>query len=538
MSRRGRILVVEDLPSWRDALSDILDEGGYHVDTAASRVEALNLLRTKTYHLIVLDIRMEETDQNNAEGMDVLAFLEQHGLNDALEVIMLSAHGTKEQMRESFRHYKVADFLQKEDFDDEQFLKQVHDLFVNTIRINLSLEIHWQQVKEPEEVVQWLKLSGKRLKTEPDLQKQVTWELEDLLCRLFYEAESIVVQPLAPGQSGAGVLRVQPFYLSGGGGQPMIVKFGEFQLIGQETHNFKTYVQRFIGGGRNTTQIDTRRTLLLGGVVYSLLGSDDEPLNDFASFYERADLAQITYTLDHLFLGTCGRWYANLSKLKPFDLSQAYRQALALTQERLEQALADRLKSVQGNKRELQFLTLFSDRRFRNPVDAVAEQRLVRSTYECTTHGDLNPGNIFVDKAGDTWLIDFFGTGPGHILRDVAQLDSALRFTLLAEHDATLAERLQMEELLCEAERFSQVSQLAGRLVSDNTKLVKLYETVVHLRTVAQRLVVQNRSDDMSEYSIALLYNALNTIRPYGLPKVQREHALLSACLLAQQLGL
>jgi hypothetical protein len=42
----------------------------------------------------------------------------------------------------------------------------------------------------------------------------------------------------------------------------------------------------------------------------------------------------------------------------------------------------------------------------------------------------------------------------------------------------------------------------------------------------------------MSEYDIALLYNALNTVQFSSLSQTQREHALLCASLLVDKLGL
>jgi hypothetical protein len=95
-----------------------------------------------------------------------------------------------------------------------------------------------------------------------------------------------------------------------------------------------------------------------------------------------------------------------------------------------------------------------------------------------------------------------------------------------------------MEEVLCSIEHFSQLEQLETKLPMENQVLAKTYATVVHLRTLARRLVDQNPNDDMSEYYIALLYNALNTLRYYSLPPRQREHALLCASLLADRLGL
>ncbi len=163
---------------------------------------------------------------------------------------------------------------------------------------------------------------------------------------------------------------------------------------------------------------------------------------------------------------------------------------------------------------------------------------LVRPTYICITHGDFNQHNLLVDSIANMWLIDFQRTGQGHILRDVAMLDSVVRFQLLASSEATLEERLQMEEALCSIDRFSQVQQLTTRFSTENSALAKTYAIVVHLRTLARWLVSQKPNDDMSEYYIALLYNAMNTLRFNDLSLRQREHALLCASLLVDRLGL
>ncbi len=95
-----------------------------------------------------------------------------------------------------------------------------------------------------------------------------------------------------------------------------------------------------------------------------------------------------------------------------------------------------------------------------------------------------------------------------------------------------------MEEVLCSPDRFSQVAYLESTLPTQNPSLAKAYATVVHLRTLACKLVSQNPGDDISEYYIALFYNAVNTLRFYGLSSMQREHALLCASLLADRLEL
>jgi DNA-binding response OmpR family regulator len=536
MNRQGRILVLDDLEKWREQLVETLQRDGFYADAASTAAEVLQRLDETFYHLLLLDIRLIDADPSNKEGMDLLGELDKRCLSEAIKVIILSAYGTKEQMRLAFRDHKVADFLSKDEFNNRAFLESIRQVFSKEVNINLALDVHWQQVSEPEQVVLNLNVDGTLVKHNTPLQSRMTYELDDLLCRLFNQAKSVLVRPLVPGQSDAGVLWTQPFY-TGGGGRAIIVKFGAVDKIEVEYHNFKKYIQPFIGGGRNTTVIDLRRTPHLGGIMYSLLGATSDQLEDFGSFYYHTDTPKIREALDRLFLDTCSAWYANPGRLQPHDLTTDYRQSLGFTWEKLEQALSDRLKTVQG-KHKLYFTSLNTERAFTNPLLALAEQHLVRPTYICTTHGDFNQHNLLVDKTGHMWLIDFQRTGQGHILRDIAKLDAEVLFHLLTAEEATLEECLYMEEVLCSIEHFSQLEQLETKLPMENQVLAKAYATVVHLRILARRLAHQNPNDDMSEYYIALLYNALNILRYYSLPPRQREHALLCASLLADRLGL
>lgn len=536
MNSQGSILIVDDEEQWRKELVETLQRGGFHTDAVSTASEALGRLNEGIYHLLVLDIRMVQADSDNIDGINLLGELDKRGLSEATKVMMLSAYGTKEHMRTSFRKYKVVDFLSKEDFDNQVFLENVRQVFSEKVNVNLSLDIHWQEVSGPEQVILDLKMDGSGNIGDPTFRSYMAMQLEDLLRRLFYETESIMVRPMTAGHSGTGVLLVQPFYATGGG-RTVVVKFGDIRKIDEEYSNFRQYIQPFIGGGRNTTVLDLRRTSHLGGIMYSLIGAANENLEDFGSFYRHATVQQIEEALDRLFGDTCGAWYASPGSLRPHRLTEDYQQLLNFTPEKLVQGLSDLSESVQ-DKQKLYFKSLRGKRAFTNPLPAIIDRSLVHPTYVCTTHGDFNQHNILVDNTGNMWLIDFLRTGRGHILRDVSELDSVVRFQLLATEEATLEERLKMERVLCSIDRFSQVEQLGSSLPTENQALAKAYAIVVHLRKLARRLVRQNPSDDISEYFIALLYHAMNTLRFRDLSVRQREHALLSASLLVDRLGL
>jgi CheY-like chemotaxis protein len=535
MARQECILIVDNLETWRVELVEILRRNGFHAESASTVTEALEQLNESIYHVLIADIRMKETDESNIDGIHLLSELERGGLSEAIKVIMLSAYGTIEQMRSAFRDHRVVDFLTKDRFSQKVFLESVQRVFSREANINLALDILSQSGSRPEQVVLNLEVGETRIEDGTPILNQMAAELEDLLCRLFYQAKGILVRPLTPGQSGTGVVRIQPFYGNRGIGREMIVKFGDFSKIQEEYHNFKEYVEPFIGGGRSTTVLDVRRTTHLGGITYSLLGTNNDPLIDFADFYRRSDISQITDALDRLFLEICGPWYANHENLQLLDLTSDYQRLFGYTAKQLEQIRSRQMKSVRG-KQKLYLKSLTSERAFTNPLQVMAGSPLVRPTYLCTTHGDFNPYNLLVDNTGYMWLIDFQETGKSHFLRDVAMLDSTVRFQLLNTEEATLEERLHMEEALCSIDRFSQVEQLAPKLSTENQSLAKAYATIVHLRRLACRLVEHNPSDDISEYYIALFYSALNTLQFFSLPLGLREHALLCASLLADRL--
>jgi DNA-binding response OmpR family regulator len=543
MNRQGRILVVEDREDWRKTLVEELQRAYFYVDAVENIEKARQLLASTIYHVLILDIRLNEGDTSNTDGLKLLGEMDKKGLTDAIQVIMLSAYGTKDRMRTAFRDYKVADFVFKTRFNHQTFVEDVQRVFTRNACVNLDMGIHWSGVRGPEPVVVNLKLDLEgdnktmRVPANSPLQSRIATEVDDLLRRLFYKAESILVKPMSSGRSGTAVFEVRPFYASIGGGSPMVVKLGDSHQILQEYNNFKDYVERLVGGRRCTNVHGLRRTALLGGLIYSFLGAGDQ-LEDFGVFYRRSSPTQIKQALDRLFLNTCIDWYANASRLQLLNLTEDYQRVLHFTPEKLENAF-QHLRTAQGPDYDHLYFEAFQHwQPFKNPLRTISEKSLAFPTYASPTHGDFNQHNLLVDTDGHIWMIDFQGTGQGHILRDIVGLDAVIRFQILTAADATLEECLEMEQVLCSISRFSQVEQLIGKFQTSNPALARVYAIAVHLYTLASHMVRQNPNDDFNEYYAALFLNALNTMRFKGLEQEQREHALLSACLLADRLGL
>src|SRR6187455_1453896 len=92
----GRILVIDDETAIRDTMRMILEYEGYDCITAASGAEGLTLTERESPDLVFLDIKMPGMD-----GLETLSRL--RGMNDALPVVIVSAHGTASTALEAGR---------------------------------------------------------------------------------------------------------------------------------------------------------------------------------------------------------------------------------------------------------------------------------------------------------------------------------------------------------------------------------------------------------------------------------------------------
>ena len=123
---RGKILIVEDYPDWRELLSGMLQREGLDVMTASTLQEAREILQgQKDLDLAILDIRLVETNETNEDGMRLLAEIHQH--QSHTRVIMITGHGSMESQRRAFREFKAFDFFRKEQFDSEEFRRGIQE---------------------------------------------------------------------------------------------------------------------------------------------------------------------------------------------------------------------------------------------------------------------------------------------------------------------------------------------------------------------------------------------------------------------------
>ncbi len=117
-----KILVVDDLPDWRTTIGGLLRDEGYEVQVAESRPAALALLRNKDdFALAVLDLRLDETDEENVEGLDLAAEIRQHWPD--IKIIILTGYSTPERQERALQpdsqgQILVEEFIEKTETEE------------------------------------------------------------------------------------------------------------------------------------------------------------------------------------------------------------------------------------------------------------------------------------------------------------------------------------------------------------------------------------------------------------------------------------
>ncbi len=113
MQSKNKILIIDDQPSIRFGVRNLLEGEGFSVLEAETGEEGLSVIASTAPHLVLLDLRLPDAD-----GLDLLPRIKI--IDDALPVIVLTAHGTIETAIRALKN-GAENFLTKP-FDPESFL--------------------------------------------------------------------------------------------------------------------------------------------------------------------------------------------------------------------------------------------------------------------------------------------------------------------------------------------------------------------------------------------------------------------------------
>lgn len=531
----GKILVVDDLADWRAMVGGLLQDAGYAVSTASNEDDAMRLLRQEPFHVAIVDLRLDEQDEYDRSGLALAARMKQFMPELAIVILTGKAdlRSAIEALQPSEDGSTIAfDYIEKHEI--AKLLARIGVAFEQAAQVNPNLNVAF------EGDLQWNGLIDQldclRSLSREDAQQ----EIGDLLQRIFNRVDRVMLSAMQTGESGSMVLLASPRNQDIPQAD-VVIKLDQREKTARESSNYDNYVAEYISSNRRTYRLDHRSTARVGGIVYSFVGGKPREFRQFGEVYAEAGIETIMSVLENLFLETCHTWYTSTRKSNGHNtsLGSNYLNWLKLDNQKLERGLTDLVGTNKDStlvfetpKRPKHSPLLLSDGRIVLPNPLPISGLPFGYTKEfCFTHGDMNEQNILIDSHGQTWLIDFYHTGPAHPVRDAAMLESVVKF-YLQRSSTSLTALHQWERLLLQVD--SLAAEPAAPLFTD-PELNKAFSTVICVRRLLNKTLP---SMTWRDYQISLFFHALKSMTlAKKLNRQQRQHALVSASLLVDQLS-
>jgi len=180
MTKKARILVVDDEAAMREALKDWLLEDGYMVGLAESGQDALAMAAEKSWDVILLDLKMPGMD-----GIETLKRLKGEKVDTDAEILMMTAYASIDTAVQAMKE-GAFDYLVKP-FDPQEVEMQIKKIITHKELVleNILLRQKLEERSEYDEII------GK---------SDAMQEIYDLISRVAPTDSTVLIT----GESGTG----------------------------------------------------------------------------------------------------------------------------------------------------------------------------------------------------------------------------------------------------------------------------------------------------------------------------------------------
>lgn len=110
MTKKVRILLVDDDPGMCETLSDILEDKGYDVVTANDGMQAVESTKRNEFDLVLMDIRMP--GMNGVEACKIM-----RSERPTLRVVLMTAYAVEDLVQEALKDDAVGIFFKPLDIE-------------------------------------------------------------------------------------------------------------------------------------------------------------------------------------------------------------------------------------------------------------------------------------------------------------------------------------------------------------------------------------------------------------------------------------
>lgn len=448
----SHILFVDNDEDFLNTRAEFLIREGYEVFKAISLSEAYRFLENENIHLVVVDIRMEnDDDERDLSGLK-LVIDEEYRL---IPKIILTGHPNTDTARISLKLQSSGaalafDYVKKSD-STQDFVQSVKEILVHHSQINWSLSIDWK-ICDPLYLVKVMdpQLEGKLLIHRAE-------EIEDLFRRLYTEKDQIRVEKMLWDRVGRLALVILAFK-EGVNPEACIVVCGHAAIISEEAKSFRKYSPNVSGAAGTNISGRTAVTTHYAANAYILAGHVLEGVQTLFDFYKYGPEKVFNIGLKYLFQDTLKAWHQEkFIQIESGQTGVSYCDRLNLTglapfyfEERLRMVEVQIPKLNVSITKEANMLSVgFSHSSYKYPNPTSLLKRLMTEENPelyIVAPGTISGDSIVVDQTGKAWLTDFFETGLTPVFWNYISLEAQIRFDWVETKD--LLRRYELEKSL------------------------------------------------------------------------------------------
>jgi len=327
---------------------------------------------------------------------------------------------------------------------------------------------------------------------------------------VFRNSKSVELSVLDGGFSGNLVLGTKSIDLNGHVEALHVLKIGNQGLIGQERTSFEKVEQVL---GNNAPRIIEFADYCGKGILkyrYASMGKGNS--SSFQKlFIKGLSIKKIRKFLEILFIDQLGKFHS-ASNYEKFNLLEYY----GFGSVSLD-TIMNNIESVYKNDASIEELEIIGNTRCYNPYLFYKNElkNIIEKsngyTYVSYVHGDLNGANILIDAQENLWIIDFFYTHRGHILKDLIKLENDLLYICTPVNSInSFNEALKISEVLLNTTDLAEPLPDVDSINLNIPALKRTYETIKILRSFYPRLIKSDRNPN--QLFIGQLRYAMHTL--------------------------
>ncbi|MBM9501220.1 isochorismatase family protein [Leptospira sp. 201903071] len=352
---------------------------------------------------------------------------------------------------------------------------------------------------------------------------------EKLLFYLFRDCKEVEFKCLDGGFSGNVVLKSKSVDHIGHSQVPFVIKIGPRDLIARERISFERIEE--VLGNNAPSIVDFAELEDRGAIKYRYAAMLEGNVRTFQKTFDTTeDVQELKTILDVVFLKQLAKLYEastqeKLNLLEYYDFQSKY-----------SPGVRKRVELISGKPAVGETIEIESGVIVPN-VCKFYEEDLVNlkeytavSHFTSYVHGDLNGANIILDAQNNVWLIDFFHTHKGHILKDLIKLENDILYIFTKiQNLEEWKEAIELSDLLLKVPDLGVPLPAKPKKSWKHSKINKAYSVIAHLRSYYPFLIKLDR-DPYQLHTGALRY-AMHTLSFDESNDWQKKWALYSGTL-------